>query len=41
MTHLALTLAEIYISCIVGYAVRTFIKIRKLEEVIKELNKGD
>ena len=41
MTQIVLTLAEIYVVCIVGYAVRTFLKIRKLEEIIKELNKGD
>ena len=26
------TLAEIYIVCLMGYAIRTFIKIKKLEE---------
>ena len=37
MTQILLTLAEIYIVCIIGYAIRTFFKIRKLEEEIKKL----
>lgn len=36
MTQIVLTLAQLYIVFILGYAIRTYLKIRKLEEEILE-----
>ena len=41
MTQIVLTLAQLYIVFILGYAIRTFLKIRKLEREIKELTGED